>query len=48
MRFEGTLKTWNDDRGFGFIEPAQGGSGNLCARQGIRSTSPSATVGAAV
>jgi len=25
MRFEGTLKTWNDDRGFGFIEPAQGG-----------------------
>ncbi|WP_332823844.1 cold shock and DUF1294 domain-containing protein [Ramlibacter sp.] len=25
MRFEGTLKTWNDDRGFGFIEPDQGG-----------------------
>jgi uncharacterized membrane protein YsdA (DUF1294 family)/cold shock CspA family protein len=25
MRFEGTLKTWNDDRGFGFIEPIQGG-----------------------
>ncbi len=25
MRFEGTLKTWHDDRGFGFIEPAQGG-----------------------
>ena len=25
LRFEGTLKTWNDDRGFGFIEPAQGG-----------------------
>lgn len=25
MRFEGTLKTWNDDRGFGFIEPTQGG-----------------------
>jgi uncharacterized membrane protein YsdA (DUF1294 family)/cold shock CspA family protein len=25
MRFEGTVKTWNDDRGFGFIEPAQGG-----------------------
>ena len=25
MRFEGTLKTWNDERGFGFIEPAQGG-----------------------
>ncbi|MDZ4130553.1 MAG: cold shock and DUF1294 domain-containing protein [Hydrogenophaga sp.] len=25
MRFEGTLKTWHDDRGFGFIEPSQGG-----------------------
>jgi uncharacterized membrane protein YsdA (DUF1294 family)/cold shock CspA family protein len=25
MRFEGTLKTWNDERGFGFIEPKQGG-----------------------
>lgn len=25
MRFEGVLKTWNDDRGFGFIEPLQGG-----------------------
>ena len=25
MRFSGTLKTWNDERGFGFIEPNQGG-----------------------
>lgn len=25
MRFEGTLKNWNDDRGFGFIEPTKGG-----------------------
>ena len=25
MRFRGTIKTWKDDRGFGFIEPAQGG-----------------------
>jgi uncharacterized membrane protein YsdA (DUF1294 family)/cold shock CspA family protein len=25
MRFEGTLKSWNDDRGFGFIDPGQGG-----------------------
>jgi uncharacterized membrane protein YsdA (DUF1294 family)/cold shock CspA family protein len=25
MRFEGLLKTWNDDRGFGFIEPLKGG-----------------------
>jgi len=25
MRFEGSIKSWNDDRGFGFIEPRQGG-----------------------
>lgn len=25
MRFEGRLTSWNDERGFGFIEPAQGG-----------------------
>lgn len=25
MRFSGTIKTWNDDRGFGFISPSQGG-----------------------
>ena len=25
MRFTGTLRTWNDDRGFGFIAPTQGG-----------------------
>ncbi len=25
MRFEGTLTSWTDDRGFGFIEPDQGG-----------------------
>ena len=25
MRFTGRLKTWNDERGFGFIEAAQGG-----------------------
>jgi cold shock CspA family protein len=25
MRIEGTLSKWNDDRGFGFIMPAQGG-----------------------
>lgn len=25
MRIEGNLKTWNDERGFGFIAPAQGG-----------------------
>ncbi len=25
MRIEGAVKTWNDDRGFGFIEPVHGG-----------------------
>lgn len=25
LRFEGTLKSWNDDKGFGFISPSQGG-----------------------
>ena len=25
MQFRGTLKSWNDDRRFGFIEPTQGG-----------------------
>lgn len=25
MRFDGKLKSWNDERGFGFIEPLQGG-----------------------
>jgi len=25
MKIEGTIKTWNDDRGFGFIEPSLGG-----------------------
>ncbi|HQS33549.1 cold shock and DUF1294 domain-containing protein [Polaromonas sp.] len=25
MQLSGTLKSWNDDRGFGFIEPAHGG-----------------------
>jgi uncharacterized membrane protein YsdA (DUF1294 family)/cold shock CspA family protein len=25
MRFDGKLRSWNDERGFGFIEPTQGG-----------------------
>jgi uncharacterized membrane protein YsdA (DUF1294 family)/cold shock CspA family protein len=25
MRFKGKLKSWNDDRGFGFIDPIEGG-----------------------
>lgn len=30
MRFKGTLTDWKDDRGFGFIEPAEGGSRVFC------------------
>jgi len=30
MRLKGTLVDWNDDRGFGFIEPADGGSRVFC------------------
>lgn len=26
MRFEGILRSWNDDRGFGFIAPTRGGA----------------------
>ena len=25
MHFTGTLKSWNNDRGFGFVEPTHGG-----------------------
>ncbi len=25
MRFEGVIRSWNEERGFGFIEPTQGG-----------------------
>ncbi|MGC3982064.1 MAG: cold shock and DUF1294 domain-containing protein [Steroidobacteraceae bacterium] len=30
MRFKGTLIDWKDDRGFGFIEPAEGGQRIFC------------------
>jgi cold shock CspA family protein len=30
MRLTGTLVEWNDDRGFGFIEPAEGGGRIFC------------------
>jgi uncharacterized membrane protein YsdA (DUF1294 family)/cold shock CspA family protein len=30
MRFKGKISEWNDDRGFGFIAPAEGGSRVFC------------------
>ena len=30
MRFKGTISEWNDDRGFGFIQPAEGGERVFC------------------
>jgi uncharacterized membrane protein YsdA (DUF1294 family)/cold shock CspA family protein len=30
MRFKGTIAEWNDDRGFGFIRPAEGGDRVFC------------------
>ena len=39
MRFEGIIKSWNDERGFGFIEPTQGGQEvfvHIKAIQGLR------------
>ena len=30
MRLKGTLIEWNDDRGFGFLEPERGGERAFC------------------
>ena len=44
MRFKGTLVEWNDDRGFGFIDPAEGGARVFCHISAFqdRSSRPSA------
>ena len=48
MRFEGTLKSWNDGRGFGFIEPAQGGETVFVHIKAFGATAPRPCVGQAV
>lgn len=45
MRFEGTIKTWNDERGFGFIEPTQGGQEIFVHVKAFRSRSGRPQVG---
>lgn len=35
MRFDGIVKSWQDERGFGFIEPAKGGQELVRPYQGI-------------
>ena len=30
MRFKGKISEWNDDRGFGFIAPSEGGARVFC------------------
>lgn len=38
MRTHGTLSKWNDDRGFGFITPAQGVTMYSCISPSFRLT----------
>ncbi len=46
MRFKGTIAEWNDDRGFGFIRPAEGGDRIFCHIKAfeVRSKRPSLNV----
>lgn len=48
MRIDGILKTWNDDRGFGFIGPAQGGQEIFVHIKAFPSGSGRPTAGQAV
>jgi uncharacterized membrane protein YsdA (DUF1294 family)/cold shock CspA family protein len=45
MRFDGTLKSWNDERGFGFIEPALGGQEIFVHIKSLPSGSGRPTIG---
>ena len=48
MRFDGHIKTWTDDRGFGFIEPSQGGQDIFLHIKAIKDRSGRPQVGQAV
>lgn len=48
MRFDGHIKTWTDDRGFGFIEPSQGGQEIFLHIKAIKDRSGRPQVGQAV
>ena len=48
MRFDGTLKSWNDERGFGFIEPVQGGQDIFVHIKAFRQRAGRPQVGQAV
>ena len=45
MRFKGRIKSWNDERGFGFIEATQGGQEVFVPRQGFTQRSGRPQVG---
>jgi uncharacterized membrane protein YsdA (DUF1294 family)/cold shock CspA family protein len=48
MRYDGTLKSWNDERGFGFIEPRQGGQEIFAHIKSFQSGTGRPTIGLAL
>lgn len=45
MQFAGTIKTWNDERGFGFIEPTLGGEDIFVHAKAYRSGAARPAIG---
>lgn len=48
MRFKGKISEWNDDRGFGFIAPAEGGARVFCHIKAFAERSNRPSVGKTV
>lgn len=48
VRFKGTIAEWNDDRGFGFIKPAEGGERVFCHIKAFQERSRRPTLHATV